>query len=372
MCDNDPEAVRLVCCLSLLAGSYRTEVDQAYGTKIALLLDGLKTQLDAEKRANNLLVFMDWAGLAMSVQTIETVYKTVAEKATRNVNAELPSVSASSQPSARVAQPNTCIQSENGTSKVHLITQFFVSNDETRTLEALMALRINLMNECVFKCHVLLEKAEDALLLNEENLGTENLSKILKIELGRRMKFSDAWEYINFNLGASDVAILSNSDIIFERDSLSKLVHGGGKDLLKNSVLALTRWEVGRKNGIPRDEWKDTDYQKIVYSLGRQFQPRIDSQDSWVVLGGGQIPQEVVERSNFWLGLPRCDGRVAKIFSDAGISVKNPSFSGIQTLHIEGAFKTLYQERDKGYSYLSSDNVLGDTQNVPIDIQWDM
>ena len=76
-------------------------------------------------------------------------------------------------------------------------------------------------------------------LLNEEHYDFSqynNSNKIVQVNLGRRMTFSDAFAFANDNLNDSIIAV-ANSDIYFDR-SLS-ILKEMNKKKLSNTLLRL-------------------------------------------------------------------------------------------------------------------------------------
>ena len=156
-----------------------------------------------------------------------------------------------------------------------------------------------------------------------------------------------------------DIAIFANADIILGELDLLKYSE------LEQELLALTRWEIG--------ELKDGDFSltSSLWSDGIYLNPRIDSQDTWI--WRGSVPPEIVRRSDFYQGLPRCDQRIASIFRvDGGWKVRNPALA-VKTLHVEGAVSGEPVGAVGGglgapiNSYSSSKNVHGDYDSVLID-----
>ena len=109
---------------------------------------------------------------------------------------------------------------------------------------------------------------------------------------------------------------------------------------------------------------------KALWRESSFLSARIDSQDTWI--WRGTVPQDVIKRSMFYQGLPRCDQRIAAIFRvDGEYTVSNPSLA-IRTLHIERALRAWGSGEEEPaekptYSYDSKKNVHGDFENVLID-----
>ena len=84
-----------------------------------------------------------------------------------------------------------------------------------------------------------------------------------------------------------------------------------------------------------------------VFALGSTgaFMARIDSQDAW--LFRAPLPSAVVEGSDFFLGLPRCDNRLAELFaSEGGLQVENPGLL-LATFHVESQKHLLAQQEQE-------------------------
>ena len=185
--------------------------------------------------------------------------------------------------------------------------------------------------------------------------------KMLVKVINKRLTFTHAFNYINDELEEGDVGLLANSDIMFE-SSLQYLVDRGVE---KETVYALTRWELTGQ--MRAADWRDRDELKRQLR-GAYLQPRIDSQDAWAVRGGGSVPDFVLRHSNFWQGLPRCDGRIARVFEDAGWKVLNACID-LRGIHLEGLFgeggrRVMQDPRELGYD--TSKNVVGETSFVKI------
>ena len=235
----------------------------------------------------------------------------------------------------------------------------------SRSLTSLVpALSGNLRNPFFSKVHVMLEREEDAEILNNNldvEAGADSVfaGKLLISVTNKRLTFADAFEYINMELKDDEVGLLANSDILFG-PSLEFLAKRG---VDRGSVYALTRWEIEGQMEI--GEWKD---RAELASLleGAYLQPRIDSQDAWAVRGGGSVPELVLKHSDFWQGLPRCDGRIARLFEDAGFTVLNACMD-VRGMHLEGLFGERGVVRDpRELGYDMSKNVVGETSAVKV------
>jgi len=82
---------------------------------------------------------------------------------------------------------------------------------------------------------------------------------------------------------------------------------------------------------------------------------RVDSQDAWIFKA--PITNEtIIDLANFFLGIPRCDNRIAEIFHSSGYRVINPAYS-IHAIEIE--------DKSKDYSlYSVNGSFIGDGRNI--------
>lgn len=123
---------------------------------------------------------------------------------------------------------------------------------------------------------------------------------------------------------------MSNADIAFD-DSLVAV-----QGLREGSVYALLKWAA-------QDD-----------SISLSF--RSDSQDAWIFKA--PMKARVAERSDFMLGAPRCDNRLAQILHDEGYVVENPAFL-IHAIEIQRAAR-------EGSLYTTRGAVQGRGRNVLI------
>ena len=293
---------------------------------------------NVEKRACGLLTFLMWSRLGGA--DVEGIYERLSQI-------------------AEVGEQWDC----GNESSIHVIVQFWKDPDDFRMLESLMALHLNLANPCVAQVHVLLEREDHGLYINENNLG-KHFVKVKMTTLGRRMSFADAFVYANANITIGGLAVLVNSDIILDYAGVGSLARGEGGIDKKKTAFALTRWGVREEKRIIPDDWRTYDYKGLVSTVGMTFLPRIDSQDTWVL----RVPvdEAVIDQSDFFLGLPRCDGRMASILRSAGYEVSNPS-PRLRTLEVQGVFVGGAAKRmEPGYE--TEKNVVGETEDVMISV----
>ena len=103
---------------------------------------------------------------------------------------------------------------------VHLITQFYKVNYDNcsdrklirkRQDEITFCFKNNLLNKDVEKIHFLYEKEEDVIFLEEEGID-KNHEKIILYNLGKRMKYSLIFDYVNKYL-IDEICVYLHSDM---------------------------------------------------------------------------------------------------------------------------------------------------------------
>lgn len=125
--------------------------------------------------------------------------------------------------------------------------------------------------------------------------------RVVEID-GERPAFDKIFRYVNAATGDSDLNIVANSDIYFEKPDLAMI----DTALEVGQVFALTRWD----------------------AITGEFFGRSDSQDSWCFRGRiGKIA------ADFVIGRPGCDNKLAWLLRESGYVVTNPSLS-IRSWHL--------------------------------------
>ena len=206
--------------------------------------------------------------------------------------------------------------------KVILITQYYESSNIDRQNEILFCLKKNLENPLIDYVYIITEKDYD---LNE--LGIKNQEKLIQINIGKRMKYSDVFDLVEkFNV--KGYILVANSDIFFDK-SLKNIFKSGLST--KKKVYCQLRFE-----------YTDTNLNKCQI-----FGPRGDSQDSWLFHSNFNIEKSKRKIFNFELGIPACDNHINYLFSIMGFAVHNEPYF-IRTYHNhKSEFRTYNSETKK-------------------------
>ena len=86
-----------------------------------------------------------------------------------------------------------------------------------------------------------------------------------------------------------------------------------------------------------------------------KFIVRTDSQDAWIFQP--PINNNVILKSNFIMGVPRCDNVIAEILSECGHIVSNPAFA-IHAVEVHNS------EREGLRNYSPKNSVVGPVRDV--------
>lgn len=124
----------------------------------------------------------------------------------------------------------------------------------------------------------------------------------------------------------------ANADIAF--DETLRFLTTASMQSLDNKVLTLLKWGISGEN--------------LTLSM------RSDMQDTWIFCS--PIANDVAEQSDFMLGVPRCDNRLAQILFEANYSVVNPAFN-LRSIEIQ-------RQTREGTLYNVKNAVQGNVRNV--------
>lgn len=182
-----------------------------------------------------------------------------------------------------------------------------------RDEEFVVCLRSHLENPLIASVVVL-----DEGVSNESPLGMLlSHAKVTRCSTASRPTFAQLADALRGVIKRNQFGIIANSDVRFD-SSLGWILAFG---LRGNDMLALSRREAD----------------------GSVFRAEIgDTQDAWVSRG---VP-ETWQRCSFPIGLPSCDGRIARIFVAEGHRVINPAFR-IRMWHEHAEDVRSYTEHDR-------------------------
>lgn len=188
---------------------------------------------------------------------------------------------------------------------IYLVQQFFIHSNKERYKEIKYCLKQNIQLPFFEKIILLNEK-----IYSKEELGLndQEMTKILQIDINKRLKYSHVFEEIQ-RLNLQGYITLSNSDIFFD-----KSIENIRRSCLSTtkSIYALLRFEFKGE--------KKLGYCKL-FTFGENHPhagiPRYDSQDTWIY-HTSQINanQSFLEKMDILLGMPGCDNVVTMRLSE--------------------------------------------------------
>lgn len=198
-----------------------------------------------------------------------------------------------------------------------LLVGFYQDADPARTSEFIECIRRNCENPSIDRLVVFIEHDASAAELRTRWAEFTH-GKVQLIEHGRRLVFGHLFEFANRHFAGALVAI-ANADIFFD-ETLGLL----DAVPLAGTFLCLSRWDE-RTDGNP------------------EHYDNPCSQDAWIF--EAPIPKIA---SDFRLGVPGCDNRLAYEAERAGLAVSNPSRS-LRARHLHRSTVRRYSQHDRLY-----------------------
>ena len=211
--------------------------------------------------------------------------------------------------------PAVKLSVKNTNDEVHLFMQYYIDSSDARQAEIRACLCNNLHNPFIQKVHMLNER-----IYTNQEIGI-NSTKIIQTVIGKRLSYSDIFEYINEN-DIQGYIVIANSDILFD-NTLENLLYS---DIhISKKMFAQLRYELNPTNP----------------SASSIFGPRYDSQDVWILHTNYGISPDQQQVFQFHMGIPGCDNHLVHLFTILGYEVINdPAF--IQTMHYHTTQKRNY------------------------------
>lgn len=207
--------------------------------------------------------------------------------------------------------------------KIDLYFPYYTPSSSERHAEINLCLKKNQENRIVSSVYLLIDDgSEPPSFVND---------KIKVIQIASRPTYKD-WLLHSEQRSQGAISLLSNSDIYFDEtlERLSAPLTSGGL----YSFVALSRYEI--KNGSrklhPNPKW---------------------SQDAWALFVNGNINSKLINASDFSLGVPRCDNKIAAVFYEHGYQVYNPC-KFIFSYHV-------HETNIRSYDALRDTTILGST-----------
>lgn len=190
---------------------------------------------------------------------------------------------------------------------INIFNQFFISNNLERYNEILYCLKQNVNNSFITNIYLLNER-----IYTDDELGITS-NKIIQINIGERLKFSNVFNIINKN-NIKGYNIISNTDIFFD-NTLEKLLYS---DLHSAKIIcALIRYEFDLNN--PSNTHIDN-----IFNCG--------TQDTWIIHSNNKLNDFEIKLLNFELGKYSCDSAIVYNFNKFNYKIINDPKT-IKTYH---------------------------------------
>lgn len=179
--------------------------------------------------------------------------------------------------------------------KILYFTCWYNESNDARRAELLEAL-----NRTLFCSNI-----DKVILLCENCKPPFTHEKLVSIALDERPTYSLFFKIMNDIGDFEDIVVMGNTDI-YPSNDISKL-----QQLGRDQAFAFSRWDL-----------------ESTSNEARLFN-RKDSQDVWAF----RHPIKINKDADFGLGIPGCDNRIAKVISEHGYELVNPSKS-IRFFHL--------------------------------------
>lgn len=196
--------------------------------------------------------------------------------------------------------------------EIVLYLPFYTPGDEARAAELRACLANNLANAEVDRV---------VLLQDDDTVHPDATDKLTVVRLRQRPTYLDWVRHAQANYPES-IKVLANSDIYFD-DSLAGIREIFTHD--PQAFLALTRYDrvAGDLVAHPTPHW---------------------SQDTWAFGPQASIDANMRREIDIPLGVPRCDNKIAYLFSINGFTVYNP-ISQIRSIHLHETALRYYDKK---------------------------
>ena len=193
-----------------------------------------------------------------------------------------------------------------------VLTENYRSSRNDRYKEIVKSIEVNCRIEHTKQVVLFMDSTTPFPQELKEVLSEEHFKKI-KIHYIRpndRARYGDFFSYANEHL-EGERCILCNNDISF--DESLELLNGFDLD---GHFICLTRWDLMRDNSL------------------RFKQPeriRKNSQDAWIFTA--PLPVKMIQRGQYYMGRPGCDGMTSYLATISGLKIMNPS-EAIKAKHL--------------------------------------
>jgi len=172
-------------------------------------------------------------------------------------------------------------------SEIYLLVEYFIPTDIQRQREIFHCLKKNHENPQI----------NHIVCFTEIPVTFDEMPKIIVVMRSQRMTYKDFFVWSNEEIPHGSICMIANADIYLKDISKLSTID------LSNKFIAQVRWELNQDTG---DIWID---RRHIH----------DSQDTWIYA----TPLKIPSNSDFYLGIPGCDNRIAYEIDQQGYQVLN-------------------------------------------------
>ena len=197
---------------------------------------------------------------------------------------------------------------------IYLFYQFFIHEHTERYNEIKFCLKKNIELGLFAKIILFNERIYTT---EELGLNDSELSMIIQIDIGKRLKFKDCFNEIN-KLQLQGYFVISNSDIFFDKTIIN----------LRKSCLS----ESKSFYMLLRFEYiKEENLEKCKLHSNNNI-PNCNSQDTWIYHSNFSPTNNIINNCDFYFGQPGCDNKLAFIMNNYGYKCYNKPYQ-VRTYH---------------------------------------
>ena len=222
--------------------------------------------------------------------------------------------------------------------KIYVFSQFFIHCDIVHQSEIKYCLQQNVENSCI----------DQIILLNERIYSNDEMGitspKIKQINIGKRLKFSDVFDYVIKEKINGYICII-NIDI-FLTPNLDRLKTSDIHE--KKKAFALLRYEYRGQKDLTKVPLfgARANFNTPNYDFTLIESARADSWDTWIIHTNFMITTNENKAFNFQLGQLGCDNKIIYLLKILGYEIYNDPI-WIPTYHYQSSQQRNYTIKDR-------------------------
>ncbi len=210
--------------------------------------------------------------------------------------------------------------------KIYLFLQFYLDKDPQRLTETVTSLNNNIKLNIFDKIYLLNERIYTE---QELQLDSKSLEKIIQVNIGKRLTYSDVLNYV-INTNINGYIVIANSDIFFDNTI--------------NNIRYTTLSEQKSLYALTRLEYSDINFNKLdTCNLSKGGG---SCQDTWILHSNFIPNKKEITLCDFELGRVGCDNKITYLFNSFGFIIYNEPYI-IKTYHYHTEKSRNVHEREK-------------------------